>query len=228
MDKVLMPVMGNMSFDARTNIKAWRYIAMNETTTTAPARRNKTVTLATAAMMAALCYAGYAVFPAFDASGTKIHIGNSFVVLGSFLTGGVYGGLAGAIGLSLADVLGGYAASAPRTFICKLMIGLVSGTVAHKVAHLSKEHTAGYITKWSAISAISGLAFNCVFEPSLKYVWYTILTPNADKAASAIKALLALTTYTTFINSIINSILAVIMYAAVRPALKKEGLFREI
>lgn len=192
------------------------------------AKRDKTVTLATAAMMAALCYAGYAVFPAFNASGTKIHIGNSFVVLGSFLTGGVYGGLAGAVGLSLADVLGGFAASAPRTFICKFMIGLVSGTVAHKLGHLSKDHPAGYITKWSALAAIAGLAFNCVFEPSLKYVWYTVLTPNADKAASAIKALLALTTYTTFINAIINSVLAVIMYAAIRPALKKAGLFREI
>ena len=108
------------------------------------------------------------------------------------------------------------------------MIGLVSGTIAHKVAHLSEDHKAGYVTKWAAISAVAGLAFNCVFEPSLKYVWYTILTPNADKAASAIKALLALTTYTTFINSIINSILAVIMYAAIRPALKKAGLFRKV
>lgn len=201
---------------------------MTMTTNSTPARRDKTVTLATAAMMAALCYAGYAIFPSFNASGTKIHLGNAFVVLGSFLTGGVYGGLAGAIGLSLADILGGYAASAPRTFICKLLIGLISGTVAHKVAHLSEEHPAGYITKWSAISAISGFAFNCVFEPSLKYVWYTVLTPNADKAASAIKALLAVTTYTTLINAVINSVLAVIMYAAVRPALKKAGLFREI
>ena len=197
-------------------------------TTGSAGSRDKTIKLATAAMMAALCYAGYAIFPAFDASGTKVHIGNSFVVLGAYLCGGVYSGLAGAIGLSLADILGGFAASAPRTFICKFMIGLVSGTVAHKAAHLSEDHKAGYITRWSAIAAIAGLAFNCVFEPSLKYVWYTILTPNADKAASAVKALLALTTYTTFINSIINSILAVIMYAAIRPALKKAGLFRVI
>lgn len=201
---------------------------MSATSANVPAKRDKTVTLATSALMAALCYAGYAVFPAISASGTKIHLGNAFVVLGSFLTGGVYGGLAGAIGLSLADILGGYVASAPRTFICKLVIGLVSGAVAHKVAHLSEEHPAGYITKWSAISAIAGLAFNCVFEPSLKYVWYTVLTPNADKAASAIKALLAVTTYATIINAVINSALAVIMYAAIRPALKRAGLFREV
>ena len=37
--------------------------------------------IAQAGLMAALCYIGYAVFPAISASGTKIHIGNAFVVL---------------------------------------------------------------------------------------------------------------------------------------------------
>ena len=34
--------------------------------------------IAQAGLMAALCYIGYAVFPAISASGTKIHIGNAF------------------------------------------------------------------------------------------------------------------------------------------------------
>ena len=62
-----------------------------------------------AGLMAALCYVGYAIFPAINAAGTKIHIGNAFVVLGSLLLGGPYGGAAGAVGLTLADLLGGYA-----------------------------------------------------------------------------------------------------------------------
>ena len=49
--------------------------------------------IAQAGLMAALCYIGYAVFPAISASGTKIHIGNAFVVLSAYLLGGVYGGL---------------------------------------------------------------------------------------------------------------------------------------
>jgi uncharacterized membrane protein len=181
--------------------------------------------LAYAGLIAALCYVGYAVFPAFDAAGTKIHIGNTFVVLGALLLGGPYGGLAGAIGLTIADITLGYTASAPRTFICKLAIGLIVGLVAHKLAKISEDHKKSYILKWSAISAAAGLAFNCVFEPSLKYFWFTILTPNAEKAESAIKALLALTTFTTFINAIINTILAVIIYNALRPALSKANLF---
>lgn len=176
-----------------------------------------------AGLMAALCYIGYAVFPAISASGTKVHIGNAFVVLGAYLLGGLYGGLAGAVGLTLADITGGFISSAPRTFITKLVIGLVVGLVAHKVAKLSEEHESGYVVKWSAIAAVCGLGFNCIFEPALKYVWYTLLFPNADKAASAIAALLAVTTYSTIINAVINSVIAVVLYSALRPALRKAG-----
>ena len=101
--------------------------------------------IAQAGLMAALCYIGYAVFPAISASGSKIHIGNAFVVLSAYLLGGVYGGLSGAVGLSIADIVGGYAASAPRTFITKLVIGLIVGFVAHKIAKLSDEHDHAYV-----------------------------------------------------------------------------------
>ena len=110
-----------------------------------------------AGLMAALCYVGYAVFPAINAAGTKIHIGNAFVVLGALLLGGLYGGLAGAVGLSIADLTLGYSASAPRTFITKLVIGLIVGLIAHKVAKISEDHKKAYILRWSAIAAVAGL-----------------------------------------------------------------------
>ena len=184
--------------------------------------------IAYAGLMAALCFVGYSVFPAISASGTKVHIGNAFVILGALLLGGLYGGLAGAIGLSLADILGGYAASAPRTFICKLVMGIIVGVIAHKLANISENHPKGYILKWSSIAAIGALAFNCVFEPALKYVWFTLLTPNAEKAESAIKALLAITTYATIINAVINSVIAIILYNALRPTLNKADILPKI
>ncbi len=176
-------------------------------------------------LMAALCYVGYAVFPAISASGSKIHIGNAFVVLGALFLGPIPGALAGAIGLTLADILGGFAASAPRTFICKFLIGLIVGLIAHKGAHLSKSHKYGYVVKWTIIATVSALLFNCAFEPALKYVWYTLLTPNAEKAESAIKALMAITTWTTLVNAFINSIIGILLYLALRPALIKAGIF---
>ncbi len=191
--------------------------------------KNQTILkVAYAGLMAALCYVGYAIFPAISVTGTKIHIGNAFVVLGALLLGGLYGGLAGSVGLSLADILGGYSQSAPRTFITKLVIGLIVGLVAHLIAKISKNHPKGYIVKWSIIAAVAGLGFNCVFEPALKYVWYTLLTPNAEKAASAIKSLMAITTYTTIINAVINSVIAVIAYLALRPVLFRAGLLGEV
>ena len=191
--------------------------------------KNETIKkVAYAGLMAALCFVGYSVFPAISASGTKVHVGNAFVILGALLLGGLYGGLAGAIGLSLADILGGYAASAPRTFICKLVMGVIVGVIAHKLANISENHPKGYILKWSSIAAIGALAFNCVFEPALKYVWFTLLTPNAEKAESAIKALLAITTYATIINAVINSVIAIILYNALRPALNKADILPKI
>lgn len=188
-------------------------------------KRNTTERLVITGLMAALCYVGYAVFPAISVTGTKVHIGNAFVVLGALLLDGVSGGLAGAIGLSLADILGGYAASAPRTFITKLVIGLIVGLVAHKIAHIKEPHDKkGYVVKWSSIATVVALLVNCVFEPALKYVWYVLLTPNAEKAAEALEKLMAITTYTTIVNAVINAIIAIILYQALRPALKKAGI----
>lgn len=188
-------------------------------------RTNKqTYRLAMAGLMAALCYVGYAFLPALSADGTKIHFGNAFVVLGAYLLGGAYGGLAGAVGLTAADLVGGYAASAPRTFITKLVIGLITGLVAHKLGHLSEQSDHKKILMWTVLGAVAGLGFNCVFEPVLKYFWYTILIPNSDKAAGAIRTLVAVTSYTTLINTVTNSVVAVVLYQALYPALKRAGM----
>jgi len=180
--------------------------------------------LALAGIIAALCYVGYAVFPAISVTGTKVHLGNAFVILGALLLGPLYGGLAGAVGLSLADILGGYAQSAPRTFICKLLIGVIVGLIAHKIGKINKKQPWNKIVLWTVVGTVTAMIFNCVFEPTLKYVWYTLLTPDADKAASAIKSLMAITTTATIINAVINSITGIAFYLALRPILIKSGI----
>lgn len=47
-------------------------------------KNDQLMKIAQAGLMAALCYIGYAVFPAISASGSKIHIGNAFVVLSAY------------------------------------------------------------------------------------------------------------------------------------------------
>ncbi len=48
---------------------------------------------------------------------TSLHIGNTFCVLGALLLGGWYGGLAGSIGMTIADLMDPvYITGAPKTF----------------------------------------------------------------------------------------------------------------
>ena len=180
-----------------------------------------------AGIMAALCYVGYAVFPAISVSGTKVHVGNAFVILAALVLGGLYGGLAGAVGLTLADILGGFVPSAPRTFICKLVIGLIVGLFAHKIAHLREPHPHKYVVKWTVIASAAAMLVNCIFEPALKYVWYTLLFPDPNKAADSIRALMAITTVTTMINAVINATIAVLLYLPLRPVFRRLGLMPE-
>ena len=57
---------------------------------------------------------------------TSIHLGNAVCVLGALMLGGVYGGLGGAIGMTIGDLLDPiYIVYAPKTFVLKFCIGLI-------------------------------------------------------------------------------------------------------
>lgn len=63
-------------------------------------------------------------------SSVAIHVANAIVVVSAFLLGPAEGGVAGAIGLSIADLPDPrYVASAPKTFFLKFCIGYLSGKV---------------------------------------------------------------------------------------------------
>lgn len=95
---------------------------------------------------------------------TALHIGNAFCVLAALLLGGGYGGVAGSLGMTIADLLDPvYITSAPKTFILKLCIGLIAGFVAHNIAHITEEHDSKYIVKWSLIASVAGLGFTVLW-----------------------------------------------------------------
>lgn len=60
-------------------------------------------------------------------TGGYMNLGDAIVLLGAFLLGPVYGGLAGGIGAALADLLAGYAMYAPATLGIKILMGLAAG-----------------------------------------------------------------------------------------------------
>lgn len=189
--------------------------------------KGKVQKLALAGLMAALCYIGFAFFKIDIPVGpekTAFHFGNVFCVLGALLLGGYWGGLAGAIGMTIGDLTTAYVTSAPKTFFLKLFIGLVVGFVAHKIFHITKETNPKKVTLATILATVAGMGFNVVADPVAGYFYKTYLLGVPQDLAKALAKIAALT---TFVNAIVAVIAASIFYLALRPALKKSGLFVE-
>ena len=158
-------------------------------------RNEKVYKLTLTALMAALSYVVFTflqikiALPGGDA--TSLHLGNAVCVLGALLLGGVYGGLGGAIGMTIGDLLDPvYIIYAPKTFLLKFCIGLITGLVAHKIG---------------------------------KYFYKRVIIGKP-----AAEVTLAWNIAATSINAVLSVIAAVAIYMALRPALRKSGLFMTI
>ena len=191
-------------------------------------KENSILRLAFAALLAALCFVGFEYLridiPIGGGETTAIHFGNAFCVLAALLLGGVYGGLAGAVGMTIADIISVvYISSAPKTFFLKFCIGFITGTVAHKLFHLHEETSPAKAFRSSLIAAIAGMAFNVVADPLVGYFYKIVIIGKP-----AAEVTLAWNVASTSINAVTSTIVSVVVYMALRPALKKAGLFFEI
>ncbi len=188
-------------------------------------KSKQTLTLAMAALFAALCYIGFSYFRIDIPVGTEktaFHLGNVFCVLAALFIGGFWGGMSGAVGMTIADLTTGYVTSAPKTFLLKLCIGLVAGFVAHKVFHISKEETRKIpLPIATVLSCAAGMAFNVVADPVVGYFYKTYLL-GAPQEAAAIWAKMG--AVTTLVNAVVAVVVASIFYLALRPALKHAKL----
>lgn len=191
-------------------------------------KKNAVLKLSITALMAALCYVAFTFLQIkipTPVGYTSFHLGNTFCVLGALLLGGLPGGIAGAIGMGIGDILDPvYITVAPKTIILKLGIGLVTGLVAHKVFKINTK-SGKDLKKAVVLSSGAGMLFNCVGEPLFSYLYYLIILGNSEKAITY----LALAKFvTTFINAILAVIIASIIYLAVYPRLKESGLLDRI
>ena len=190
-------------------------------------KTNSTVMkIAQTALFAALCYVIFTYLqikiPMPGGDATSIHLGNAFCVLAALLLGGWYGGLAGAIGMGIADVMDPiYITGAPTTFILKLCIGLITGLVAHKIAKINESTDKKYIFKWSLLASVAGLAFNVIADPIVGYFYKQYILGQPQQMAEVLAKWSAAT---TFVNAILSTIVVVIIYNALRPVLAKSGM----
>lgn len=182
--------------------------------------RNEHVTrIVTIGLFAALSYVVFTflqikiALPGGDA--TSIHLGNAVCVLGALIMGGLYGGLGGAIGMTIGDLLDPvYIIYAPKTFILKLCIGLITGLVAHRIGKINTLTDSKKIFKWALIASISGLLFNVIFDPLVGYFYKLVILGKP-----AAELTLAWNITATSINAAISTVAAVAVYMALRPAL---------
>ena len=194
-------------------------------------KRNQTVIkLAQTALMAALCYVSFTFLeikiPLPGGDATSIHIGNAFCVLGALILGGWYGGLAGAIGMSIADLMDPvYITGAPKTFVLKLCIGLIVGLVAHRIAKIDESTDRKYILRWSVIASAAGLGFNVIADPLVGYFYKQYILGQPQQMAEVLAKWGAAA---TFVNAVVSVVLVGVLYNALRPVLLRSGLIHGV
>lgn len=188
-------------------------------------RNEKVQKLVMTGVFAALSYVVFTFLqfkiPLPGGDATSIHLGNAVCVLGALILGGPLGGIGGALGMTIGDLLDPvYVVYAPKTFILKLCIGLITGLIAHRLGHITHKTDKKDITKWVILAAIGGLLFNVIFDPLVGY-FYKLLILGKPAA----ELTLAWNVASTSINAVTSTIVSVLVYMALLPALKKSGLF---
>ena len=187
-----------------------------------------TVRLAETALLAALSFVAFTFLqiriPVPGGDATSLHIGNAFCVLGALLLGGWYGGIAGAVGMTIADLIDPvYITVAPKTFVLKLCIGLITGLVAHRIAHINDSTDKKYVFRWSLIASVAGLGFNVVADPLVGYFYKQYVMGQPQQMADALAKMSAVA---TFVNALVSVVLVSVVYNAVRPALIRMQLLK--
>ena len=179
--------------------------------------------LALTGVMAALSLVAYLFFRVPFYGGSSFHLGNTFTALTALLLDGVSGGLAGAIGLALADVVAGDPGYAITTFILKFIIGLVCGAVSHKVIHLRTFPTGNKFKYVAAVtaSAFSGLLVNVFTDPFIGYFRNLYIF---GQPAEFVSVVTKIASGVTLVNSLLSTVCADVLYIALRPALEKAHL----
>ena len=188
--------------------------------------RNRTVRMKVVytGLFAALSYVVFTFLqikiPLPGGDATSIHLGNAVVVLGALILGGVWGGIGGAIGMTIGDLFDPiYVVYAPKTFVCKFFIGIITGLVAHRLFRINNERDEKKLFRGTFAAAACGLAFNMIADPLIGYFY-----KRAILGKPAAQVTLAWNVASTSINAVISLIASVLLYKALRGPLLRSGV----
>lgn len=184
--------------------------------------------LSAIALLAALSYVVFTFLqikvPLPGGDATSFHLGNAVCVLGALLMGGFAGGLGGAIGMTLGDIFDPiYIIYAPKTFILKLCIGIITGIVAHRIGKIGESTDKKHVFRFALAGAVCGMLFNVIFDPLVGYFYKLVILGKP-----AAELTLAWNVVTTGTNAVLSVVAAVALYMALRPALERAGLYEKL
>lgn len=183
--------------------------------------RNKTFRICFIGLMAAIVFVvNYLRIPFM---GTQLHMTNALCVLSGLLFGPGAGFLAAGLGSGLYDIVAGWGAECIITFINKGAIGLVAGLIAYKAGRKDTLETADHI-KIVVGSVIGALTYVAL---------YMLKTFIAGKFVDgltfdAVVAKMLTKLPGSLMNAIFAFIVAPILFGALKPALKKAGLYEKL
>lgn len=146
---------------------------------------NKTKKMCLSAMLAALtCVATLVVSIQIPATGGYINMGDCMVLISGWLLGPVYGFASAAIGSSLADIILGYVAYAPATFVIKGLMA-VAAYLVYKIISGGKNSIFARIA--SAVAAEFVMVFGYYLFESVMY--YGFVGASAGIPSNLLQAL---------------------------------------
>lgn len=154
---------------------------------------------------------------------TRIHLGNAVCLLSGLLFGGVYGGLSSGIGSMFYDFTNPlYISSCWITFITKFALGYTCGAISHggKKRSFLK----------NVLAAIAGQLVYIVLyliQTAVKFI-LAARTEGGGVSAEALFIVLGEKGLASATNAAIAVIIAVPLAAAIRVALMKIPMFREL
>ena len=183
--------------------------------------RNKTFRICFIGLMAAIVFVvNYLRIPFM---GTQLHMTNALCVLCGLLFGPGAGFLAAGLGSGLYDIVAGWGAECIITFINKGAIALVAGLIAYGAASKDVPGKADHI-RIVVGSVIGALTYVALYM--LKTFIFGVLIDGLTTDAVIAKMLTKLPG--SMMNAIFAFIVAPILLGALRPALKKAGLYDKL
>ena len=177
--------------------------------------------LTAAALMTALVFAGSYIqfYIPTGIDNTRLHLGNVMCLLGALLFGKTKGGLAAGLGSMIYDLTNPlYISTCWLTFIMKFAMAFICGIIAHPKKRAAGEKPSAL---YSTIGAACGALGYVVLYLLKNYIEnYLVLGMELEVviAAMVTKGTVSL------INAIISVPAALLLAAALRPALKSAGL----